>query len=446
MRKMMTIIAALCFFASLNTWAMVEMPDDQLGNVTGQALLQMNKIEGIGNQATGTDGITFYTAGLDAMLDLNLNIEKLQLGCGGANTGLGCDLDIDNFSLGCIAASSGGCITLNPAAGTNQKPGAIRDCGSANCTTNTVDTSIHNAMRDFTIKRPFFQFAVKNDGSKTLREIVGIRMGGEQVSGPMSFGSLNVFSGYMSGEADIFMRGETDVSPTCTAPDVCPGTGGRSKYSNASAYLGLDNSTILNIGIVAIRYRDLTMDYTGQSRENIIAEVSGNRIDNIGIEGLRLADLVDDIIDTVQVNRICADGLFGCSILAGQDIANLLLPALAGGISGYIQQEMATGLGISVADLNTYVLPFNLQNIHQLEVDTPLFGLSFQKQDVQYPGYKAAVETGWAMYAPDAFNLVIDDKVSSFMKGIVSSTNARDGNIVGLEAPYRNCWGTSRFC
>ncbi|WP_231866057.1 hypothetical protein, partial [Alcanivorax sp. HI0003] len=67
--------------------------------------------------------------------------------------------------------------------------------------------------------RPFFQFAIKNDSSKTLREVVGIRLGGEDVSGPLSFGSLNTFSGYMSGQANLEMQGADNVAITCAYAD-----------------------------------------------------------------------------------------------------------------------------------------------------------------------------------------------------------------------------------
>lgn len=442
MNTILKVIMLTCsLLASLPSSAMIELDDSELSIITGQALMQMNK--------EVVNGYAFYKAGLDAVLELNMNIGKLQLGCGGANqTGSsGCDLDIDHFSLGCITNAIGQCISLNPEAGTNQKPGLLRDCGTGTCTGTGTNTSIQNDIKDFVINRPFFQFAIKNDGSRTNREVVGIRLGGEDVSGPMSFGSLNSFSGYMTGTADVFMRGETDVAATCVAPNVCPNTAGRTKFPDASAFLGLNDAEILNLGIVAISYEDLTMDYDSQSREDVQASVDGNRLSQIGIPDLRLADLVDDIVDTVEVNRICADGLFGCSIIANDTIANTLLPLLKGGISDYIKQELATGLGLADAnDLNSHVVPFNLKNIHQLDVATPQFGLSFQKEAVQYPGYAKAVARGWSMYAPDAFNLVIDDKVSAFVQAIAGSSDARDGNITGLPASYRNCWGTARFC
>ena len=120
---------------------MVELKDEQLADVTGQALLQMNK--------EFTNGYTFYKAGLDAELRLNMNIDKLQLGCGGVNGTDGCDLDIDNFSLGCVANSSGQCITQNPVLGSIQKPGLLRDCGNGTCVGTNIDKSIQDQLKDF---------------------------------------------------------------------------------------------------------------------------------------------------------------------------------------------------------------------------------------------------------------------------------------------------------
>ncbi|MEE2603332.1 MAG: hypothetical protein VX595_09745 [Pseudomonadota bacterium] len=143
---------------------MEELADEQLSLVSGQALLQMGKAE--------EDSFTFYKAGLDAVVDLNLNIEKLQLGCGGID-GPGCD--IDHLSL------SGECAT---------RP----DCSAS-------------------LVRPFFEFAIKNDESKTLREISGVRFSSEQAFGMLTAGmensgtpnGINMLSGYLvaqSGQGD----------------------------------------------------------------------------------------------------------------------------------------------------------------------------------------------------------------------------------------------------
>lgn len=116
-------VFALCLLCLTQaSIAMQELADEQLSEVSGQALMQMGKVE--------ENGFTFYKAGLDAVLEINLNIQKLQLGCGGVN-GPGCDIDIDHLSL------SGDCAT---------RP----ECSAS-------------------LIRPFFEFAIKNDHTKTLR-------------------------------------------------------------------------------------------------------------------------------------------------------------------------------------------------------------------------------------------------------------------------------------
>ena len=41
----------------------------------------------------------YYKLGLEAKMELNLNIRNLQLGCGGRNGPGNCDIDIENLSL-----------------------------------------------------------------------------------------------------------------------------------------------------------------------------------------------------------------------------------------------------------------------------------------------------------------------------------------------------------
>ncbi|MED5238240.1 MAG: hypothetical protein VX379_01510 [Pseudomonadota bacterium] len=476
------VMLAISLMLAQHAWAMVEMKDEQLANVTGQALMQMNKI--VGDVANGNDGFTFYTAGLDVMLDLNLNIEKLQLGCGGVN-GVGCDLDIDHFSLGCITNGAGNCISLSPAAGSNQKPGAVNE-------------GPQSAMKDFSIQRPFFQFAIKNDQSKTMREVVGIRLGGEKVSGPLSFGSLNSFSGRMSGQLNLAMRGGNDVAVTCQYADrpcVAPGANTSGMYNQGASswgspgadcgflgcnraglpvapggYLNLGDDMILDIGIASIRFQEALVDYQDVVRNGNAVELSGNRESQALVSGINLGGVINSIVygnndgsESVGSNPLVladsdAGGLVGL-------LGNALLPLLRGGIADQIKRQLAQGLriynddaainqatinskgdGAIHADLNSYQLPYNVSNVHQVDVTSDDFGLSFQKEAVRYPGYTTAMLTGWSMYSPDAFTISIDQPTTELMANILGSSAAREGNITGLEAPYRNCWGSSRFC
>lgn len=153
-------------------------------------------------------------------------------------------------------------------------------------------------------------------------------------------------------------------------------------------------------------------------------------------------------MEGLELNRgnSCVRILGRCSGSFGADIGNALLPRLKGGIGSYIKQQLATGLEIPVSELNTYQLPYNLKNVHQIDIDSNTFGIALSSKDLLYPGYVAAAPRGWSMYLQDAFTLNINDKVSNLVKNIASNSNARDGNITLLEQPYRNCYGSLKFC
>ena len=92
------------FASTLHSESLIQLNDAELSDVSGQALMSLSYIapnDSINNMQ-GQD-VGFYKLGLEAELDLNANIKKLQLGCGGVNGAGGCDIDIDNLSLSGIA-------------------------------------------------------------------------------------------------------------------------------------------------------------------------------------------------------------------------------------------------------------------------------------------------------------------------------------------------------
>jgi hypothetical protein len=124
------------------------------------------------SNSSSNGNMGFYRLALDAQLELNANIKKLQLGCGGVNGAGACDIDIDYLSL------SGG----------------------------TVDsTSTERASSSAVITNPFLEFAVKNPDSASTREIQGFRLSAKSLSGLLTFGlengdapsGINSLSGYM---------------------------------------------------------------------------------------------------------------------------------------------------------------------------------------------------------------------------------------------------------
>lgn len=353
-------------------YAMEELGDEQLSQVSGQALLQMGKTE--------EDALTFYKAGLDAVVDLNLNIEKLQLGCGGIN-GPGCDIDIDHLSL------SGDCAT---------RP----DCSAS-------------------LVRPFFEFAIKNDNSKTLREISGVRFSSEQAFGLLTAGTensgtpngINVLSGYMVAQSG---QGDCQTYTGCvngyarTAP----------AYYDATAYplnarlqaLGLGGAaevrfttTSGGFWLPAVDESDITDNLYFEAPALV---VNGSRLSSVSLND---GEPVDIFYPRLQLNEnyTPATGDYtpgatnplqtqggplnatvtSCDWLAcfvawtGRNFSNVRMFGTAEGIR--IKTTFDQGLGY----------------IHKIGIDGSPFSLSFQKEAVKWPGAVAddISQAGWWM-------------------------------------------------
>ncbi|TCM69826.1 hypothetical protein EC844_10290 [Acinetobacter calcoaceticus] len=166
---MMTALSSVALHAQASQ--MIALNDRELSEVEGQALLSMTYLAPNDslNKMAG-QGVGFYKLGLEALLELNANIRKLQLGCGGINGPGGCDLDIDHLSLSGLSESRNGRV------------------GSSAEMSN-----------------PFIEFAIRNPESAAQREVLGLRMSAEKVKGLLTLGlensatsnGINSFSGYM---------------------------------------------------------------------------------------------------------------------------------------------------------------------------------------------------------------------------------------------------------
>lgn len=445
--------AALLFLLSSHGIAALKaMNDDELSDVTGQALFVADKVT--------ENGYTFYRGGIDGTLDLNMNIKNLELG----RTDSGVDIHAENLSFGCTWDGT--------------------DC---------VDSADATGLKPFSLSRPYLQFAIKNDDNPTLREVVGLRLGAENVNGPLSIGKFKSFSGFLTASANITMQGQYDVGVTCdNAHAPCTGTAQetdcraifgcywlpRPPTSDGSTYyeenptqdapsdanpdnnftqpewtLGVkdDHECVFTLTTECVSFSQLTVGFETQSRSGLPVTLNGKRKTQALIAGLRLSDLVDDIVhgtDTTNpLEVIRPDGLSGFLIDA-------VLPLLRDSVAQKFKNQLAAGLNVSDLngdgsindELNSYQMPYNISNLHRVDINSSDFGLSFQKESVQYPGFQAAMPIGWGMHMPDAFTLNISDKTSVFVGNIATSSAARDGNIIGLPAVYDNCFGSAQFC
>ena len=114
----MLTLGSLCLNSAYASDTLHSLSDSEMSATTGQSLFTLQYLApgDTGNSYNNTNGnIGFYKFGMEAELELNANIKKLQLGCGGVNGAGACDIDIDNFSL------SG-----NPGALTGQVVGGVQ--------------------------------------------------------------------------------------------------------------------------------------------------------------------------------------------------------------------------------------------------------------------------------------------------------------------------------
>ncbi|OTG62995.1 hypothetical protein B9T29_04720 [Acinetobacter sp. ANC 3903] len=456
------VALVLAFVTSTMSYAMTSLDDQSLSDVTGQALFTLTK------ETDATQSLDFFKLGFQAELSLNANIKSLQLGCGGDNGADKCDIDISDLSFGCVTNASGTCITLPGVAG--QPTGADFNNAESN----------QAGLKDFVLTNPFFQFAIKGGSNAATRQVVGIRLGADKAVGPMSIGSLASYSGYLTGKTNLNIAAQTNIAVTCqkgttgctdanaskfsTGFTIDKLIGADDVYTKADGFLGVNDEEILNLAIVKVRYRDLTIDTTAASSAADV-KAAGTRLTQVKISNLGLGNTVDDVVSGLTVNQICATPLIGsgCDGITGPGVANTLMPLLEQGIQIYMKEQTLIGLGQAVPargslskgdysalltnTLNAYKLPYNLNNVHQLDVDSSLFGIALTALDsIKYPGYEEAVGKGWSMYLQDAFTLNINDSLTNLMSNMVQNGKAAAGNITTLAPAYRNCFGSLKFC
>lgn len=424
------------------TWGLEVLSDHELSMATGQSLLTLNYIapSGSGTGATTSD-YGFYTLGVQGLLSLNLNARALKLGCDGANATGACDLDLSNVSFGCVANASNQCI---PVSGTNTNSGV-------------ASTESRTNMRDFVLTNPFIQIAIKNPTTAATREFVGVRLGAEKSEGPLSFGTINSFSGYLNATLELQALGQTNIGVTCgdsTAPcrgaslnGLDGGDGSNDFALDGLNTLGLDDECALRVIFCTARFSQLTVDYGTATRSGAPIVINGRRQTQAMISNINFGKntvggrvgIVQQITDSLTVNQT--------SNALGAGLINSLLPLLKSSVADKIITQLAAGLGTTATALNddTYVLPYNLVNFHEAEVNSTLFGLSVQKASVLYPGYQQATNIGWGLYLPNAFTLNITDPTTLLVQNIVDG-DAQNGNITQLQPANVNCYGSLTFC
>jgi hypothetical protein len=379
-------LVAIVLSLSLTATAMKSLDDEQLSEVTGQALFVSDYVNGVGtNDGNPFNEFGFYRMGLDVELAMNANIDKLALGCGGVNNNLAgapnCDIDFDY----------------------------VRFMGRNGSAPGNPVTS------DFTLTRPFVELAVKNDDTKTLREIAGIKIGSQKADGFVSIGRR-------------YANGQINQEHGGTCGSGANAINCHSGINSLSGSLGIEMSASVPIRI------QIGVPVFGACIPPICL-----RFDEIACFGNTAATndscTAGDRFDTqIRGTRMTAVGL--------QDVEL----ELDGGLLS------AIGINTAYADISE-----SLRFIHGFALqDTSDFGLSFQRERVSYPtfnksGYSDAANTGWWMNVPDVKVLNIQGAEVAFVNdiGSVASALGEGVNLTNIElnqTPAVNCYGSNRFC
>ena len=342
--------------------SLINMTDEQLSETTGQALMSLSYIAPTDSanlesqRNNGNKNIGFYKLGMEAELELNANIKKLQLGCGGVNGAGGCDIDIDNLSL-----------------------------------SGQADTNTGRASSSAKLTNPFLEFAIQNPTSASTRQIVGLRLSAEKALGLLTVGNnndqpngINSLSGYMvvngygnaKTQAGVFglNPGET-VSTTADISILACTTGCGSNMPLKAGYgVGASGS---NKGLTI---PSMIAPFTVSN-----AVVSGTRMPAANVTAQAIIPDIPITTDSGQLgvsldNSACV--LFFVCVKDTYFKLNTTISGLKANIN------FSEGLGY----------------IHNLPINSSIY-LALQQQSIRWPGAKEVAQRGWWLSLQDPVNL-----------------------------------------
>ena len=349
MNKSLISILITATLGFSQSYAMTALNDEELSEVEGQALMNLeytagsNGTDSLGQSYTQSN-LGFYKLGLSAEIELNANIKKLQLGCGGSNNSIraGCDIDIDNLSLSGI-----------PEAG-QERP----------------ETSAK-------LTNPFIEFAIKNPTSAATREVMGFRVSAEKIVGLLTAGTndgtqngINTLSGYMK------------IAPATgsTKTQETPFTQSLTGKVNIAGCLNCPREFVTSNSTIKIP--SMPVNFT--TKEAIL---NGSRLTSVNVNAL--AD-VPTIFLTENSGNMKA-------VVPGTTWVTIIP------LSNFTISDMRVNMQIS--GLKTDIaLNQSLGLIHSLPLNNPV-SLSLQKSKLFWPKEQAVADPGWWLAVNDPVQL-----------------------------------------
>ena len=349
MNKSLISILITATLGLSQSYAMTALNDEELSEVEGQSLMNLEFQQGTNTtdaqgKTYNQSNIGFYKLALSAELELNANIKKLQLGCGGSNNSIraGCDIDIDNLSLSGI-----------PEAG-QERP----------------ETSAK-------LTNPFIEFAIKNPTSAATREVLGFRVSAEKIVGLLTAGTndgtqngINTLSGYMK------------IAPATgsTKTQETPFTQSLTGKVNIAGCLNCPREFVTSNSTIKIP--SMPVNFT--TKEAIL---NGSRLTSVNVNAL--AD-VPTIILTENSGNMKA-------VVPGTTWVTIIP------LSNFTISDMRVNMQIS--GLKTDIaLNQSLGLIHSLPLNNPV-SLSLQKSKLFWPKEQAVADPGWWLAVNDPVQL-----------------------------------------
>ncbi|WP_373683875.1 hypothetical protein [Acinetobacter sp. YH12069] len=339
---------------------LVGLADEELSAINGAALMNMSYTDPIlVNQQMVDENIGFYKLSLDAVMDLNVNVKSLQLGCGGVNGSNGCDIDIRHLALSGNATS-----------------------------TDANGNPVFNGDRASTsaeLKNPFIEFAIKNPKQAALREVKGFRVSAESITGLLTTGIQNTGA---STDGIKSLSGYMKIAPTT----------GTAKTQ--AALFGDSSSEILSGNLVINTIWNNDRSFVSQPENSKGLKIPSMNVPftvpEITINGKRqtqaVAKNISATVPSIQLNRDSG------SLQVKLD-RNLLWVEGA-------QFFMDSGSSIDGLKMNiTFEQALNM--IHNIPLNGTAGYLSLQSQDISWPDANAddIARTGWWMSFKDPINI-----------------------------------------
>lgn len=369
LKTTLTGLAALsCCWAAAANNSLIELDDEALSATQGQALLSLSYIapRDVLNLESGRRGgdanIGFYKLGLEADVELNANIRKLQLGCGGVNGIGGCDIDIDNLALSGLKTDAQG--KMLPM------------------------TAEERASSSAQLSNPFLEFAIKSPDQASTREVVGLRLSAEKVVGLLTAGTNNTESnGINSLSGYLKINGYGNAKTSAGVFGLKPG---EVVYTVAdTAFLGCTSGCDKNAG--------LTAGYGNANNTGIKipAMTAPFQINNAVVSGTRMS--------AANVNAIAQIPSIPITDQSGQ--LGIKLNSRVCGLLVACVQNTFIKLNTTVDNLTANInFSEGLGYIHNLPISSAMY-IGLQSKPLRWPGAEEVANQGWWLSLQDPVNL-----------------------------------------